>query len=53
MTRGRQLVVLVAQPKAVAIAVKGRLERRRWSKLGEWLTRRALERAPPAAMARN
>ena len=38
VTRGRQLVVLVAQPKAVAIAVKGRLERRRWSKLGEWLT---------------
>jgi exodeoxyribonuclease V alpha subunit len=37
VTRGRQLVVLVAQPKAVAIAVKGRLERRRWSKLGEWL----------------
>ena len=39
VTRGRQLVVLVAQPKAVAIAVKGRLERRRWSKLREWLTR--------------
>jgi exodeoxyribonuclease V alpha subunit len=38
VTRGRRLVVLVAQPKAVAIAVKGRLERRRWSKLGEWLT---------------
>ena len=41
VTRGRQLVVLVAQPKAVAIAVKGQLERRRWSKLGEWLA------APP------
>ena len=40
VTRGRQLVVLVAQPKAVAIAVKGRLERRRWSKLGEWLLAR-------------
>ena len=38
VTRGRQLVVLVAQPKAVAIAVKGQLERRRWSKLREWLT---------------
>ena len=37
VTRGRQLVVLVAQPKAVAIAVKGRQERRRWSKLREWL----------------
>jgi exodeoxyribonuclease V alpha subunit len=37
VTRGRKLVVLVAQPKAVAIAVKGRAERRRWSKLREWL----------------
>ena len=51
VTRGRKLVVLVAQPKAVAIAVKGRLERRRWSKLHEWLARRALERAPPASPA--
>ena len=38
VTRGKRLVVLVAQPKAVAIAVKGQLERRRWSKLREWLT---------------
>src|SRR3954469_16164125 len=37
VTRGRQLVVLVAQTKAVAIAVKGKAERRRWSKLREWL----------------
>ena len=37
VTRGRKLVVLVAQPKAVAIAVKGQPERRRWSKLEEWL----------------
>ena len=37
VTRGRKLVVLVAQPKAVAIAVKGQRERRRWSKLREWL----------------
>ena len=37
VTRGRKLVVLVAQPKAVAIAVKGQTERRRWSKLREWL----------------
>ena len=51
VTRGRQLVVLVAQPKAVAIAVKGRLARRRWSKLGEWLTRRALGRHPAASTA--
>ena len=53
VTRGRKLVVLVAQPKAVAMAVKGRLERRRWSKLHEWLARRALERAPPATPARD
>jgi exodeoxyribonuclease V alpha subunit len=37
VTRGRKLVLLVAQPKAVAIAVKGQTERRRWSKLREWL----------------
>jgi hypothetical protein len=30
--------VLVAQPRAVAIAVKGQQERRRWSKLKEWLS---------------
>ena len=45
VTRGRELVVLVAQPKAVAIAVKGQHERRRWSKLREWLSRPELERA--------
>jgi exodeoxyribonuclease V alpha subunit len=39
VTRGRRLVVLVAQPKAVAIAVQGGCERRRWSKLKEWLAR--------------
>ena len=42
VTRARKLVVLVAQPKAVAIAVKGQQERRRWSKLREWLV-------PPSA----
>jgi exodeoxyribonuclease V alpha subunit len=36
VTRGRRLVVLVAQPRAVAIAVRGR-GGRRWSKLREWL----------------
>jgi exodeoxyribonuclease V alpha subunit len=35
VTRGRRLVVLVGQRKA--IAVKGAQTRRRWSKLGEWL----------------
>ena len=38
VTRGQQLVVLVAQMKAVAIAVKGQQGRRRWSKLREWLS---------------
>jgi exodeoxyribonuclease V alpha subunit len=37
VTRGKQLVVLVGQPKAVAIAVKNTAGRRRWSKLDEWL----------------
>jgi exodeoxyribonuclease V alpha subunit len=37
VTRGRQLVVLLGQPGAVAIAVKNASGRRRWSKLAEWL----------------
>ena len=37
VTRGKKLVVLVGQPKAVAIAVKNASDRRRWSKLDEWL----------------
>ena len=37
VTRGKRLVVLVGQKKAVAIAVRNVLGRRRWSKLGEWL----------------
>jgi exodeoxyribonuclease V alpha subunit len=37
ITRGRKLVVLVGQKKAVGIAVKGKVETRRWSKLAEWL----------------
>ena len=53
VTRGRQLVVLVAQPKAAAIAVKGRLARRRWSKLAEWLTRRALGPHPSGEHSLN
>jgi len=38
ITRGKKMVVLVGQKKAIAIAVKGRIEGRRWSKLEEWLT---------------
>jgi exodeoxyribonuclease V alpha subunit len=37
VTRGKRLVVIVGQPKALALAVKGARARRRWSKLGEWL----------------
>jgi exodeoxyribonuclease V alpha subunit len=37
ITRGKKLVVLVGQRKAVAIAVQNVSGRRRWSKLSEWL----------------
>ena len=39
VTRGKRLVVLVGQRKALAIAVKGSRPRRRWSKLQDWLVR--------------
>ena len=44
VTRGKRLVVLVGQKKAVAIAVRNVSGRRRWSKLSEWLRTR-----PPIA----
>src|SRR5947199_9746984 len=37
ITRGKRLVMLVGQRKAVAIAVRNVSGRRRWSKLREWL----------------
>ena len=37
VTRGKKLVVLVGQKKAVAIAVRNVSGRSRWSKLNEWL----------------
>ena len=37
ITRGRKLVVLVGQKKAIGIAVRGAKDRRRWSKLWERL----------------
>src|SRR6476660_3995512 len=40
VTRGKRLVVLVGQKKAIAIAVRNVSGRRRWSKLGEWLCSR-------------
>jgi exodeoxyribonuclease V alpha subunit len=37
VTRGKKLVVLVGERKALAIAVRGKQMDRRWSKLKEWL----------------
>ncbi|MBK8177204.1 MAG: ATP-binding domain-containing protein, partial [Rhodospirillales bacterium] len=37
VTRGKRLVVVVGQKKALAIAVKRKQTGRRWSKLREWL----------------
>ena len=37
VTRGKRLVVLVGQKKALAVAIRGVQARRRWSKLGELL----------------
>jgi exodeoxyribonuclease V alpha subunit len=48
VTRGKRLVVLVGQRKAVAIAAKSVSGRRRWSKLREWLS--TASTATPAAM---
>ena len=38
VTRAKRLVVLVGQPKAVAMAVRNAAGRQRWSKLHEWLS---------------
>jgi exodeoxyribonuclease V alpha subunit len=37
ITRGKRLVVLIGQRKALAIAVRNRGANRRWSKLRDWL----------------
>jgi exodeoxyribonuclease V alpha subunit len=37
LTRGKRLVVLIGQQRALAIAVRNRAGRRRWSRLREWL----------------
>jgi exodeoxyribonuclease V alpha subunit len=37
VTRGKRLVVIVGQRKALAMAVRNGGTRRRWSKLREWL----------------
>ncbi|WP_228536303.1 hypothetical protein [Noviherbaspirillum malthae] len=38
ITRGKRLVVLVGQKRALAMVVKGRQTQRTWSKLAEWLS---------------
>jgi exodeoxyribonuclease V alpha subunit len=37
ITRGKRLVVLVGQGKALAIAVRNSRGERRWPKLNQWL----------------
>ena len=51
VTRGKRLVVLVGQKKAVAIAVRNASGRRRWSKLDEWLA--GAEDGPQAGVAHD
>jgi exodeoxyribonuclease V alpha subunit len=46
VTRGKRLVVLIGQRKALAIAVNGAQTRKRWSKLRDWLTNSALASVP-------
>ena len=46
VTRGKKLVVLVGQKKAVAIAVRNISGRRRWSKLSEWLLTHGVSTQP-------
>jgi ATP-dependent exoDNAse (exonuclease V) alpha subunit len=40
VTRGKRLVVIVGQRRAMAIAVRGGGARKRWTKLREWLAAR-------------
>jgi exodeoxyribonuclease V alpha subunit len=42
VTRGKRLVVIVGQRKALAIAVRTHGSKRRWTKLREWLSARPL-----------
>jgi exodeoxyribonuclease V alpha subunit len=55
VTRGKKLVVLVGQKKAVAIAVRNISGRRRWSKLGEcyMLANRPTQPTRPQKLYRN
>jgi exodeoxyribonuclease V alpha subunit len=51
ITRGRRLVVLVGQRRALGIAVRSHEEGRRWTKLGDWL--RAGAAGAPGASAQG
>ena len=55
VTRGKRLVVLVGQKRAVAIAVRNVSGRQRWSKLREWLgadsKEEAMDTQPPNVRA--
>jgi exodeoxyribonuclease V alpha subunit len=51
ITRGKRLVVLVGQKKAIAIAVRNVTGRRRWSKLDEWLRLGASRQSSTASTA--
>ncbi len=37
ITRGKRMLVLAGQRQAIGMAVRGRVESRRWSKLEEWM----------------
>jgi exodeoxyribonuclease V alpha subunit len=39
IARGETLVVVIAEPRAVAIAVKVGHQRRRWSRLRDWMVK--------------
>lgn len=43
VTRGKKLVVIVGQPKAIAMAIHAKPSDRRWSKLHDWLVERTKE----------
>jgi exodeoxyribonuclease V alpha subunit len=49
VTRGKRLVVVVGQAKALAMAVRGGVQRRRWSKLKERLAAAARMAVAPAS----
>ena len=51
VTRGKGLVVIFGQKKAIAIAVRNVSGRRRWSKLDEWLRVGALSRSSNSSKA--